>query len=147
MDVIAEEPQGETTMITSTDADETAKAPESEQPKGKKKSTAGARSAHVAPKKPRSGKKASAARKAPKGAKKATGDKPAKRARQHSKTTIVLDLLSRPGGATAKELREATGWQPHSVRGFLSGTINKKMRLAVISSKAESGEHSYSIKA
>jgi len=147
MDVIAEEPQGETTMITSTDADETAKAPESEQPKGKKKSTAGARSAHVAPKKPRSGKKASAAKKASKGAKKAKGEKPAKRARKNSKTAIILDLLKRPGGATATELREATGWQPHSVRGFLSGTINKKMGLAVISNKAESGERSYSIKA
>ena len=131
-------------MITSTDAVETAKAPESEQPKGKKKATAGARSAHVPPK---SGTKASAAKKARKAAKKAKGGKPAKRARKNSKTTILLDLLKRPGGATAKELMEATGWQPHSIRGFLSGTVGKKMGLAVVSIKGEDGERSYSIRA
>ena len=147
MDVIAEEPQGESTMITSTDAVETAKAPESEQPKGKKKATAGAHSAHVAKRKPKSAKKASAAKKAPKATKKAKGDKPAKRARKNSKTTILLDLLKRPGGATAKELMEATGWQPHSIRGFLSGTVGKKMGLAVVSIKGEDGERSYSIRA
>jgi hypothetical protein len=64
-----------------------------------------------------------------------------------SKTDQVLDLLKRPGGASAKELMEATGWQPHSVRGFLSGTIGKKMGLAVTSSKGEDGERSYSVKA
>jgi hypothetical protein len=59
----------------------------------------------------------------------------------------VLELLKRPGGVTAQELMKATGWQPHSVRGFLSGTIAKKMGLAVISTKGEDGERSYSIKA
>jgi hypothetical protein len=55
-------------------------------------------------------------------------------------------LLKRPGGATAKELLKATSWQPHSLRGFLSGTVGKKMGLAVTSTKAEDGERSYSIK-
>jgi uncharacterized protein DUF3489 len=41
---------------------------------------------------------------------------------------------------------KATGWQPHSVRGFLSGTIRKKMDLDVVSTKGEDGERSYSIK-
>ena len=41
---------------------------------------------------------------------------------------------------------QETGWQPHSVRGFLSGTVRKKMGLAVISTKSEDGERSYSIK-
>jgi hypothetical protein len=147
MDVIAEEPQGEPTMIANTERVEMAQAAETEQTKGKKKATAGAHAAHVAQKKPKSGKKARAAKKAPKATKRVTAEKAAKRGRQNSKTAIVLDLLKRPGGATAKELMDATGWQPHSVRGFLSGTINKKMGLAVISSKAESGERSYSIKA
>jgi hypothetical protein len=145
MDVIAEEPQGETTMIANTEAVETAKAPATE-PKAKNKATAGARSAHVAPKKPKSGKKASIAKKAPKAMKRPKGEKFLKRARQNTKTAIVLDLLKRPGGASAKELREATGWQPHSVRGFLSGTVGRKMGLAVASTKGEDGERSYAIK-
>jgi hypothetical protein len=57
----------------------------------------------------------------------------------------VLDLLKRAGGVTSKELMQATGWQPHSVRGFLSGTVGKKMGLKVVSAKAESGERSYSL--
>ncbi|MGD0134512.1 MAG: DUF3489 domain-containing protein [Bryobacteraceae bacterium] len=51
----------------------------------------------------------------------------------------------RPGGVTAKELMKATGWQPHSVRGFLSGTIRKKMGLEVRSTKGEGGERTYSV--
>ena len=56
-------------------------------------------------------------------------------------------MLRQPGGVTAKDLMKATGWHPHSVRGFLSGTVGKKMGHAVISSKREDGERSYSIKA
>ena len=48
--------------------------------------------------------------------------------------------------AGAKELMKATGWQPHSVRGFLSGTVGKKMGLAVSSTKGEDGERTYSVK-
>ena len=67
--------------------------------------------------------------------------------REGSKTATILELLKRPGGATSKELQKATGWQPHSVRGFLSGTIGKKMGLTVTSTKGEDGERNYSIKA
>lgn len=45
-----------------------------------------------------------------------------------------------------RELMKITGWQAHSVRGFLSGTIGKKMGLIVTSTKSEDGERSYSIK-
>jgi hypothetical protein len=38
----------------------------------------------------------------------------------------VLELVKRSGGATLKHLMKATGWQPHSVRGFLSGTLGKE---------------------
>jgi hypothetical protein len=120
---------------------ESATATTNEQPKATKKAKAGARGAHRAPKKGKAGKKATAAKKAPKGAKKATG------ARDGSKAAKILDLLKRPGGATAKELMKATGWQAHSVRGFLSGTVSKKMGLAVTSTKGEDGERTYSVKA
>jgi hypothetical protein len=45
-----------------------------------------------------------------------------------------------------KELMKATGWQPHSVRGFISGTVGKKMGLTVESIKAEDDQRRYSVK-
>jgi hypothetical protein len=57
----------------------------------------------------------------------------------------VLALLKRSGGATLKDLMRATGWQPHSVRGFLSG--GKKKKLTITSAKAEDGERRYSVQA
>ena len=115
------------------------------QPKPNKKARVAPRSAHVAPKKGKAPKKASPAKKAPKGGKKASAKKPG--AREGSKTAKVLDLLKRPNGATLKEVMKATGWQAHSVRGFISGTLGKKMGLTVISTKAEDGERTYSLKA
>jgi hypothetical protein len=111
------------------------------QPKPTKKARGAARRAHVAPKKAKSAKKASPAKKAPKGHKKAGA------ARDGSKAAKILDLLKRPEGATLKGLMKATDWQAHSVRGFLSGTIGKKMGLKVASTKTEDGERTYSIKA
>ena len=62
-----------------------------------------------------------------------------------TKNAIVLALLRQPTGATLNELMKATGWQAHSVRGFLSGTLGKKMGLKVDSSKRPDGERSYSV--
>ena len=104
------------------------------------KSPRSAKCAHVASKKGKAGKQGTPAKKAPKGAKKAPG------ARDGSKTATILEMLKRPDGATAKELLKATGWQPHSLRGFISGTLGKKMGLAVTSTKGEDGERSYSVK-
>jgi hypothetical protein len=100
-------------------------APGSPETKATTKGRVGARRAHVATTKPKLGKKASPAKKAPKGRTKAQPAKP--RARSGSKTAKILDLPRRPGGASARELLKATGWQPHSLRGFLSGTVGKKM--------------------
>lgn len=128
-------------MISTAEALETALAPAAEAPKAAQTASAAKRARDAAPKKAKAGKKATPAKKAPKSAKKAAG------ARDGSKTAKVLDLLKRPEGATAKELQRATGWMPHSVRGFLSGTVGKKMGLTVASAKDEDGERTYSIKA
>jgi hypothetical protein len=126
-------------MTTITEESEMAPAGTAAEPKATRKPRVAKRGANVATKKAKSGKKASPAKKAPKTAKKATG------ARDGSKTAKVLELLKRPGGVTSKELVRATGWQPHSVRGFLSGTVGKKMGLAVTSAKGEDGERNYSV--
>src|SRR5260370_26544950 len=66
-------------------------------------------------------------------------------AREGSKKADVLALLRREGGVTLPELMTATGWQAHSVRGFLSGALGKKMGLTVESAKREDGTRVYSI--
>ena len=124
------------TTITTEETSATATA----QPKAAKKARAGARSAHVAPKKGKPGKKAKAAKKAPKRAKEADA------VRDGSKTAKILDLLKRPEGATLAAIMKASSWQAHSVRGFLSGTIRKKLGLNVVSTKGEDGERTYSVK-
>lgn len=48
----------------------------------------------------------------------------------------VLELLSQRNGASIPEMMEATGWQQHSVRGFLAGTVKKKLGFTLASSKA-----------
>ena len=95
---------------------------------------------------------ATPAPKAPKGApKKAKATKAAKakdaapEAREGSKKSIVLELLRRKGGATMAEIAKATDWQNHSIRGFISGTVAKKMDLLVASLKNEKGERVYRI--
>ena len=137
----------ETTEATATAA---AKAPEA----GKKKATPGARAPRVAKSEGKPGKKASPAKNAPKAATKAKGAKTPKAGkaakekgvREGSKTETILGLLKRSGGVTLKELMKQTGWQAHSVRGFLSAVVGKKMKLTVDSTRAENGERTYSVK-
>jgi hypothetical protein len=128
-----------TSKITEETGTQEAKATGAK-PKGKKKAPGSPRRAPVAPKKAKAEKTASLSKKAPKGATKAKGS------RKGSKTAQILDLLKRPGGVSSKELMETTGWQPHSVRGFLSGTVGKKLGLTVVSTKGDNGERTYSIK-
>src|SRR5688500_15665037 len=66
-------------------------------------------------------------------------------ARAGSKKEIVLKLLRREGGATIAQIAKATDWQNHSIRGFLSAQVGKKMKLKVESTKNEAGERTYRI--
>lgn len=55
------------------------------------------------------------------------------------KIGALIVLLRQPEGAGITDLMAATGWQAHSVRGAISGTIKKKLRLEVSSTKTETG--------
>jgi hypothetical protein len=115
--------------------------PQSKRPK-KANGTAGKR--RLPPAKGNAGKKAGGAKEAPKGAKQEAGRRSAA-ARAGSKTSAVLALIRRVKGATLAEIRDATGWQAHSVRGFISGTV-KKMGLKVASTRREDGQRVYSVR-
>jgi Protein of unknown function (DUF3489) len=65
--------------------------------------------------------------------------------RKGSKTAKILRLLRRSDGASLAELTKATGWQPHSMRGFLSGAVKAKMRLKITSIKRDDGERAYRV--
>jgi hypothetical protein len=136
-------------MKTITEETDAAPATEAGQaPKADKKANRAPRRAPVAPAKAKAGKKATPAKKGPKGRAKAKVAAPSKpEARDGSKTARILDLLKRPGGVTAKELAKASGWLPHSIRGFLSGVVGKKLGLTVTSTKTEDGERTYSVEA
>ncbi len=56
-------------------------------------------------------------------------------ARPGTKQALMIDLLKRKKGATIEAIVAATGWQPHSVRGAISGTLKKKLGLAVTSER------------
>ena len=71
--------------------------------------------------------------------------KPAIQAREGSKSAAIIELLKRRTGVTLQELMTATGWQAHSVRGFLSASVGKKMGLDLDSSKREDGQRVYRI--
>jgi hypothetical protein len=117
--------------------------------------TVAAQGAQTAPEKAPTKKGATRKSGAPKGqktvkaAKKAVKPARAKEAtepRAESKGVKILFLLRRPKGATLTELAKVTGWQNHSIRGFLSGAVGKKMGLSVESAKREDGERVYSLK-
>ena len=98
----------------------------------------------------RGGKKAKIATAAMKAAKKrdrGTAKRKLKSQREAAgtKKEIVLKLLRRKEGATIADIAGATDWQNHSIRGFISGSVSKKMGLAVESMKNDAGERTYRI--
>src|SRR4051794_19247082 len=67
-----------------------------------------------------------------------------KEVRRRTTAERILELLKALEGATLAALMQATGWQAHSVRGFLSGKVSKQMGLRV-SSLRRNGERVYAL--
>ena len=60
-------------------------------------------------------------------------------AKDGSKAAAIIALLRREGGTTLDEMMNATGWQKHSVRGFIAGALKKQYGLTVSSEKTDLG--------
>ena len=65
-------------------------------------------------------------------------------ANPNSKQSRVIAMLRAPAGATIAGMMKATGWQKHSVRGFLAGVVRKRLKLKLTSEKVD-GNRIYQI--
>ena len=65
--------------------------------------------------------------------------------RPGTKLAALVMTLRRPQGATSLQLMLATGWQPHTVRGAISGMLRKKLGLNVVLAHNDSGERVYRV--
>jgi hypothetical protein len=66
-------------------------------------------------------------------------------AARQSKQDVVIQMLRRRSGVTVEEIIAETGWQPHSVRGFFSGLVKKKLNLPLTSEVGKDGVRRYHI--
>ncbi len=57
--------------------------------------------------------------------------------RKNTKQALLIELLSRPEGVTIDEVIKVTGWQAHTVRGAMSGSLRKKLGLSITSEKID----------
>ena len=63
-----------------------------------------------------------------------------------TKAAIILGLLRKSGGVTIEQIMKATGWQAHSVRGFLSGVVKTELKLKLQSRDDSRGKARYFVK-
>jgi len=62
-----------------------------------------------------------------------------------SKQDLVIQMLRRQSGVSIDDIITKTGWQPHSVRGFFSGLVRKKLKLPLVSDVGKDGVRRYHI--
>ena len=92
---------------------------------------------------PRHRKKAAAP--APRKGRKASSAKSNRPTAPQSKQDVVIQMLRRHSGVTIEDIIAKTGWQPHSVRGFFSGLVKKKLKLPLVSEVGKDGVRRYHI--
>ncbi len=64
--------------------------------------------------------------------------------RSGTKQSTAIDMLRSPNGTNIDALMKATGWQKHSVRGFLAGVVRKRLKLNLVS-EVEAGVRTYRV--
>lgn len=79
-------------------------------------------------------------------AKRATASQAASRAKTPTKAENIIALLKVKRGATLADMTKATGWQEHSVRGFLAGALKKRHGLELRSEKHGDGPRRYRLR-
>ena len=73
-----------------------------------------------------------------------TGEGMTQKGSPGSKQSRVIAMLQSPSGTTIAAMMKATGWQQHSVRGFLAGVVRKRLKLKLGSKKLD-GQRVYRI--